>query len=92
VRNARPLLNIAGRDHAVSDAAVRAFRDNGQKSVARGQPGALSGRKFAKESIIATAREGSDKDGRQYIIAVSATDNANNLGSASMVVTVPHDQ
>ena len=41
---------------------------------------------------LQASREGSDKDGRQYIITVSAKDIADNLGSASTVVTVPHDQ
>ena len=40
---------------------------------------------------LQASREGSDKNGRQYIITVSAKDNADNLGSASTVVTVPHD-
>ncbi|HEV2732457.1 MAG TPA: hypothetical protein VGV15_20695 [Terriglobales bacterium] len=37
-------------------------------------------------------RLGSDKDGRQYTISAFAKDNAGNLGSNSIVVTVPHDQ
>jgi hypothetical protein len=39
---------------------------------------------------LQASREESDEDGRQYTITVSARDNANNLGSASTVVTVPH--
>jgi hypothetical protein len=41
---------------------------------------------------LQASREGSDKDGRQCTITVSARDNAGNLGSASTVVTVPHDR
>jgi hypothetical protein len=33
-----------------------------------------------------------DLNGRQYSITVGASDNAGNPGSASAVVTVPHDQ
>jgi hypothetical protein len=42
-------------------------------------------------SLIA-ARNGDDQDGRTYTIVVTATDNIGNVGSCSVVVTVPHDQ
>jgi uncharacterized repeat protein (TIGR01451 family) len=41
---------------------------------------------------LEASRRGSDKDGRQYTISVFAKDNAANLGSSSIIVTVPHDQ
>ena len=41
---------------------------------------------------LEASRKGSDKDGRQYTISVFAKDNAGNLGSSSIIVTVPHDQ
>ncbi len=41
---------------------------------------------------LQASREGSDRNGRQYTITVSAQDNTGNAGSASTVVTVPHDQ
>ncbi len=41
---------------------------------------------------LQASRNGDDLDGRQYIITVSAQDNAGNKGSASTGVTVPHDQ
>jgi hypothetical protein len=41
---------------------------------------------------LQASRNGDDKDGRQYTITVRAQDNAGNQGSASTVVTVPHDQ
>ena len=41
---------------------------------------------------LEASRRGSDKDGRQYTISVFAKDNAGNLGSSSIIVTVPHDQ
>jgi hypothetical protein len=41
---------------------------------------------------LQASRLGKDLDGRQYTITVRATDNAGNAGSASVVVTVPHDQ
>jgi hypothetical protein len=41
---------------------------------------------------LQASRMGKDPDGRQYTITVRAKDNAGNAGSASAVVTVPHDQ
>jgi parallel beta-helix repeat protein len=41
---------------------------------------------------LEASRRGNDQDGRHYTIAVSAKDNAGNLGVASTIVTVPHDQ
>ena len=41
---------------------------------------------------LQASRNGNDTDGRQYTITVSAQDNAGNKGSASTIVTVPHDQ
>jgi uncharacterized repeat protein (TIGR01451 family) len=41
---------------------------------------------------LEASRHGSDKDGRQYTISVFARDNAGNLGSSPIVVSVPHDQ
>jgi probable HAF family extracellular repeat protein len=40
--------------------------------------------------VLEASRRGNDQDGRQYMIAVSATDNLGNPGAASTVVTVPH--
>ena len=41
---------------------------------------------------LQASRKGTDLDGRQYTITVSAKDLAGNVGSASTLVTVPHDQ
>jgi len=41
---------------------------------------------------LQASRLGNDHDGRQYVITVSAKDNAGNLGSGNVVITVPHDQ
>jgi glycosidase len=41
---------------------------------------------------LQASRLDSDKNGRQYTVTVSADDFAGNLGSASTIVTVPHDQ
>jgi probable HAF family extracellular repeat protein len=38
---------------------------------------------------LQASRQGNDRDGRRYIIKVSATDNAGNEGSKSATVTVP---
>ena len=40
---------------------------------------------------LQASRNGSDKDGRQYEITVSAKDLAGNRGSGA-TITVPHDQ
>ncbi|PYX05020.1 MAG: hypothetical protein DMG88_22825 [Acidobacteria bacterium] len=42
--------------------------------------------------LLQASRLGTDLDGRQYTITVRASDNAGNPGSASAIVTVPHDQ
>jgi hypothetical protein len=42
--------------------------------------------------LLEASREGTDKDGRQYTISVSASDLAGNMGSAATLVVVPHDQ
>jgi len=43
-------------------------------------------------TYVQASRLGQDKDGRQYIIDVTASDLAGNLTTASDIVTVPHDQ
>lgn len=41
---------------------------------------------------LVASRDGNDKDGRTYVIAVGATDKLGNVGSCAATVTVPHDQ
>jgi hypothetical protein len=41
---------------------------------------------------LPASRLDSDMNGRTFTICVSAMDNAGNLGSQSVVVTVPHNQ
>jgi hypothetical protein len=41
---------------------------------------------------LEASRRGNDKDGRHYTIIVGAKDNVGNPGTASTIVTVPHDQ
>ena len=41
---------------------------------------------------LQASRNGNDRDGRLYVITVSAHDNAGNSASATANVTVPHDQ
>jgi hypothetical protein len=41
---------------------------------------------------LEAGRKGSDRDGRRYQVIVSVEDNNGNLGTATAVVTVPHDQ
>jgi hypothetical protein len=47
---------------------------------------------YAFTVALKASRKGNDQDGRHYTIAVSAKDQAGNLGGASTMVTVPHDQ
>lgn len=51
-----------------------------------------SGGAFSFTLSLQSSRFGTDKNERTYTITVSAKDNADNLGSAVAVVTVPHDQ
>lgn len=51
-----------------------------------------SGGSYLFTISLQASRRGNDTDGRQYTITVSAEDLAGNPGSASTVVTVPHDQ
>jgi hypothetical protein len=48
--------------------------------------------RYAFTVALQASRKGKDQDGRHYTIAVSARDNAGNLGVASTIITVPHDQ
>lgn len=48
--------------------------------------------KYSTTVWLQASRNGSDMDGRKYTIIVSAKNNLGELGSASTVVTVPHDQ
>ncbi len=41
---------------------------------------------------LVAARNGNDKAGRTYRIAIHAADAAGNMGTATVTVTVPHDQ
>jgi hypothetical protein len=41
---------------------------------------------------LQASRHGDDRDGRLYVITVSARDNAGNAGSAHVTVVVPHDE
>ena len=40
---------------------------------------------------LQASRNGNDRDGRQYTITVRAVDDEGNEGSATAIVTVPHD-
>jgi hypothetical protein len=51
-----------------------------------------SGGSYSFTVSLQASRRENDSDGRQYTITVMASDLAGNRGSASTVVTVPHDQ
>ena len=41
---------------------------------------------------LPASRDGSDKKGRTYTVTVRVADKVGNIGSATVVITVPHDQ
>jgi hypothetical protein len=47
--------------------------------------------RYAYTVALQASREGDDRDGRRYVIVVSATDNGGNVGGASATVTVPRN-
>ena len=51
-----------------------------------------AGGRYTAAVTLVASRNGNDKDGRTYSIVVRVHDNAGNLGTASAVVRVPHDQ
>jgi hypothetical protein len=51
-----------------------------------------SGGAFSFTTLLQATRRGSDGDGRHYTVTIRATDNAGNVGTASAIVTVPHDR
>jgi glycosidase len=51
-----------------------------------------SGESYSFTVLLQASRNGSDRNGRQYKIIVSANDFAGNLGSAVTTVIVPQDQ
>ena len=58
-----------------------------QGSFSIGQDGRYS---FVVE--LEARRRGNDRDGRRYLITVTADDNDGNVGIASTTVTVRHDR
>ena len=48
--------------------------------------------RYAITVAFEASRKGNDQDGRHYTLTVNAKDKAGNLGVASTIVTVPHDQ
>jgi hypothetical protein len=47
---------------------------------------------FGSSILLEAWRNGDDRDGRKYTIAVTAKDLAGNEATASTIVIVPHDQ
>jgi len=56
-------------------------------SISLGEDGS-----YAFSINLQASRLGTDLDGRQYTIVITALDKAGNQGSVSTIVTVPHDQ
>jgi hypothetical protein len=70
-------------------AAYRVMEESGQiQPSGRVTPQADASDVFTV--ALQASRNEADRDGRQYLIALSATDNAGNRGSASATATVPH--
>jgi hypothetical protein len=70
-----------------SSAAYRVMDEYGQLQPQG--PVTLVGGAYAFTVVLQASRNGNDKDGRHYVIAVSAIDQAGNPGVASAAVTVP---
>jgi hypothetical protein len=51
-----------------------------------------AGGQYTAAVPLVALRNGGDTDGRTYTIVVRVQDNAGNLGTATTLVTVPHDQ
>ena len=81
--------NLSGVDP--STAAFNVVDEYGQIQP-HGPVSLGAGGNYSFTISLQASRNGNDKNGRQYTITVSADDLAGNLGSASTVVTVPHDQ
>lgn len=72
--------------------AVYAVKDPYGQVQPTGKVTVSSDGSFSFTIQLQASRNGSDKNGRKYIITVSAQDNAGNKGSTAIGVTVPHDQ
>jgi len=51
----------------------------------------MTGLSFGSTIQLEAWREGTDRDGRQYIITAVVTDKAGNRSTATTAVLVPHD-
>jgi hypothetical protein len=82
---------ITGSGVDASTAAYAVIDTNGQVQPS-GSITLGSGGSYSFTIFLEASRTGSDNNDRQYTITVSAKNKASKLGSASTVVTVPHDQ
>ena len=71
--------------------SYQVFDEYGQVQPS-GTAGVDANGNFSFVVSLQSSRLGQDKDGRQYTILVTATDQAGNTGSAHTFVVVPHDQ
>jgi len=81
--------NLSGVD---SSTATFAVVDEYGSVLPSGPVSLGPGGRYSFTVSLQASRNGDDMHGRQYTITVSAKDLAGNPGSASAVVTVPHDQ
>jgi len=84
ITDANSGVNAASAAFSVAD-EYGAIQPSG--AVALGSGGA-----FSFTTLLQATRRGSDGDGRHYTVTIRATDNAGNVGTASAIVTVPHDR
>jgi hypothetical protein len=90
-------ITVSGRitdepgDCGVSSASYQVMDEYGQIQPSGSVTLEADG-SYAFTVALQASHRGNDPDGRHYLIAVSAQDNAGNRGGASATVTVPHDQ
>jgi probable HAF family extracellular repeat protein len=82
-------VSDAGSGVAPSTGRFHVTDEYGGLDVAGPVPIAADGTYSVQVPLVAS-RRGNDRDGRRYVIAISAADHAGNTGSASTIVTVPH--
>ena len=76
-------LNVSSARYAVSD-EYGLVQPSGPITVANGR--------YSVNVPLVASRHGQDQNGRTYTIVVRATDKTGNEGSATAIVTVPHDK
>ena len=82
----------AGTSPLASNTTSFSVADSEQQIQSSGSITLASDGSYSFAVSLPAAREGSDKNGRQYGISVQSGDQTGNQASCSSVVSVPHDQ